>query len=91
MKENKVKFFFVEKIILDKLEIFGLKLFEYKKSDVNINLFLMEKKYENLVIKVVELWKDLFVNSIIMYWLIVLGVDERGIIVCVIFKYVILC
>lgn len=51
----------------------------------------MEKKYENLVIKVVELWKDLFVNSIIMYWLIVLGVDERGIIVCVIFKYVILC
>lgn len=40
----------------------------------------MEKKYENLVIKVVELWKDLFVNSIIMYWLIVLGVDERGII-----------
>lgn len=50
----------------------------------------MEKKYENLATKVAELRKDLSANSTIMHRLTVLGVDERGIIVCVISKHVIL-
>lgn len=78
LKENKAKFLSVEKTISDKLEIFESESFEYKKSDVNINLPLMEKKFENLATKVAELRKDLSA---------IIGVDERGIIICVISKH----
>lgn len=78
LKENKAKFLSVEKTISDKLEIFGSKSFEHKKGDVNINLPLIEKNYENLATKVAELQRDLFANSTIMHQLSVIGVDERG-------------
>lgn len=85
LKENKAKFLSVEKTISDKLEIFGSKSFEHKKGDVNINLPLMEKNYENLATKVAELQRDLSANSTIMHQLSVIGVDERGIIIRIIY------
>lgn len=74
LKENEASFLSVEKTILNKMEIFGSEIFEYKKCDVHIDVALMEEKYENLKRKV-EILKKPTCNNVLTFTLV--KDDER--------------